>query len=135
MKVKILLAFIFGVAVATLYTHATLEPEVQTKVEVQTRYETKEVKVKAPPTVECTAYLNAVLKLRDGQRKLSNVSGRMTQVLSDIQVNVYTKDPFKVKELQGELNRLNNDLSNAWNTIGDATATLDQYTPGQDPCR
>lgn len=135
---KILVVFLFGVAVAVLGMH-TLggdgQPKVITKSIIVPDTKTVTRVAPAPASAECKTYMHEVNKMRDAQELLSKSSGELDRVMDDIQTNIYTKDPLKAKELQDELNLVNARMSAAWNAVGDAKAYLDQFLSGQEPCQ
>ncbi|AMS02387.1 hypothetical protein SEA_GOURDTHYMES_93 [Gordonia phage GourdThymes] len=99
-------------------------------------YVTEQVEVEVPrkASEECKWYLEEVDNLVDGQWELSLAKGRMKQMLDEMQVNVFTQDPFKIKELQGKMSSVQNQMNNAWVAIGDANSKLDRYKEDGNPC-
>ena len=138
---KWILPFLAGLAMmgmawymqSSSYQYEEVKP-VQPVIQV-TDIKTVTKEVRMPATNECVIYIDAVNKLREGQRQLSLTKGLMKIVLDDLQMNVFTDDPFVVKDLQKRMNELQQEMNNAWIKIGDASATVDKYEPGQEPCR
>lgn len=97
--------------------------------------ETQTEQVRMPATEQCFNYLKEVRNLRDGQKKLSQTKGEMSRILNDMQVNAFTQDSNKIVQLQREMFKVQSDMDNTWLTIGDASAELDKYAPGEEPCR
>ncbi|AUV60693.1 hypothetical protein HOS75_gp037 [Gordonia phage SteveFrench] len=118
-------------AEASSATQPDTEPQEPMKVYVTEQVE-KEVPRKVSP--QCQWYLEEVDNLVDGQWELSLAKGRMKQMLDDIQLNIFNQDPFKIKELQGQMKSVQNQMDNAWVAIGDATSKLDRYEKEGNPC-
>ncbi|UVK61791.1 hypothetical protein SEA_MRWORMIE_85 [Gordonia phage MrWormie] len=94
-----------------------------------------EKEVPRPVGPKCKYYMKHVTELIEGQSVLSETKGRMKEVLDELQVNLLTNDPFVIKRLQGEMNGLQQQMNNAWHSIGEANAKISQYSPGiDDPC-
>ncbi|QOR56237.1 hypothetical protein SEA_LINETTI_93 [Gordonia phage Linetti] len=134
-----LLGFVLGasmvgaiwVAESSSATQPSVEPQEPMKV-----YVTEQVEKEVPRKVneQCKWYLEEVDNLVDGQWQLSLAKGRMKQMLDDMQVNVFTQDPFKIKELQGQMKSVQNEMNNAWVAIGDANSKIDRYERDGNPC-
>ena len=107
-------------------------PVVTVKTNTVTKTTTKTVT--PPQSLACQVYLQKVVQLREGQRTLSKVKGQYAIVVQDLRRNLMTQDFMVVKDLQHRMESLNNLMDSAWFKIGDASATLDEYLPGQDPC-
>lgn len=134
-----LLAFALGASlIGTIWAavpNGTAEPVTKTVIVPDTHVEYRTKEVKAPITMQCDQYIRHVNDLRKAQSDLSKYQGRMERLASDIQVNVFTKDPNKSVQLQREVGELTNLTNAAWNRIGDASAFIDRFDKGQEPCR
>lgn len=109
-----------------------VEPHQPMTVRV-TEYKEKQV-VSHAPTKECKVYLEAVTDLREGQAEMSKTHGQMKNMITRIEDNLMTKDAKEVVAMQREMYALQTKADDAWLVIGTASATLDQYEPGQSPC-
>ena len=134
-------AFVLGMAlIGTVWLGQSLTSTPHTDyhpTETQKVYVTDTVTKEVPREVsaECTTYIEAVQKLRNGQQVLSKSKGEMQRVLDDVQINLFVRSGLKVKELQEEMNTLQQTMNNAWVDIGDASATIDSYDGTHDnPC-
>ncbi|AKJ71776.1 hypothetical protein TIN2_86 [Tsukamurella phage TIN2] len=132
--------FVLGLAVAGVLSVTLFAPEPPAPAKPQpammvqvTKTVEKEVRGKATP--ECVNWMNAVQKLREGQKVLSQSKGDLERIQGEIIANLYNKDSVKQAALRAELNRVAQAMNNAWASIGDAAATIDATDPGHEPCR
>ncbi|AKJ71880.1 hypothetical protein TIN4_83 [Tsukamurella phage TIN4] len=96
---------------------------------------TVEKEVKGKTSQACINWMNAVHKMREGQKVLSQSKGDLERIQGEIIANLYNKDATKQAALRAELNRVAQAMNNAWAEIGDASATIDATDPGHEPCR
>lgn len=140
-KRNVVAAFAFGVLITGMSWLLWAENQPPREVTphdpvivTQTKIEEKRVEVPVSSR-ECNTYLDAVTKLREGQGELSRARGKMRNMISQIELNLMSKDSNTVVKMSRDMYNLENETNKAWLKIGDASTLIDSYMPGEGPCR
>lgn len=133
-----LLAFCLGLLVMLVCTQVFKTDTSSDELpDPQIIYSTKYVDraVEKEVSKECFYWIKQVNDLRHAQDRLSKSKGEMKNVLSDLQVNLYNKDPNVLVRLQRDMTDLQVEMDSAWLKIGKANAYLSAFQEGEEPCR